>query len=108
MFTEHNFESLVLRVPHLLSNDDRTPLKEHADVTLAIYAGDDVTVARMLFSDHRKSVRIGPNLHLVTVTARRRSESPLVPGTLYYYNLSFTTDAGTVGLVAAVGASGKA
>jgi hypothetical protein len=83
-------------------------LKEQADVTLAIYAGDDVTVARMLFSDHRKSVRIGPNLHLVAVTARRGSEQPLAPGTLYYYNLSFTTNAGTVGLAAAVGASGKA
>ena len=82
-------------------------LKEKADVTLEIYP-TDVQVASMLFSGQRKTVRVGRNLHLVAVTAQRESKPPLTPGTVYYYDLSFTTAAGKVNLATAVGASGKA
>ena len=82
-------------------------LKEKADVTLEIYP-TDVQVARVLFSGQRKTVRVGRNLHLVAVTAQRESKPPLTPGTVYYYDLSFTTAAGKVNLATAVGASGKA
>ena len=82
-------------------------LKEFADVTLEILPSD-ARVVRRLFSGQRKTVRIGRNLHLVAVTARREDQPPLTPGTVYSYDLSFTTADGTVDLSKAVGASGKA
>ncbi len=83
-------------------------LKEHADVTLEISRGESPGVVEKLFSGHRPSVRIGPNLHLVAVTAQRGSEKPLATGTVYNYDLMFKTDDGkTRDLLTAVGASGK-
>lgn len=82
-------------------------LKEKADVTLEIYPAD-VQVVNVLFSGQRKTVKVGKNLHIVAVTAQRGAKPALTPGTVYYYDLSFTTAAGKIDLLAAVGSSGKA
>ena len=82
-------------------------LEEKAEVKLDIYP-TDVQVASVLFSGQRKTVRVGRNLHVIAVTAEREGKPPLTPGTVYYYDLSFTTAAGKVDLATAVGASGKA
>ncbi len=99
---------LVLAGPMLRKVTDSSvtvllALKESAEVTLEIYASD-VQVVPMLFSGQRKTVRIGRNLHVVAVTARRGRDSkpPLTPGTGYHYDLSFTPAEGKLDLPKAV------
>lgn len=84
-------------------------LKEPADVTLMLYAGDAEAFTEV-FSGEGKSVRVGKNLHLVVVTARPKAgQSNLTAGTVYSYDLSFKTANGNPkNLVEAVGGSGKA
>lgn len=82
-------------------------LKEKAEVALDVYS-TDLQVARSLLSGKRKTVRVGQHLHIVAVTAERGDKPPLTPGTVYYYDLSFTTESDTLDLLTAVGASEKA
>ncbi|HEX5083172.1 MAG TPA: PhoD-like phosphatase, partial [Blastocatellia bacterium] len=65
-------------------------LKESAEVTLEVYNGDgpmDDTILR----GKRRTVRIGKNLHIVAVTASPKDSGKLAPGTVYYYDLFFST-----------------
>jgi len=84
-------------------------LKEPAEkVFLEIFPSDAPGATRQ-FSGERKTVPIGQNLHLVAVTARRLNNEPvLTAGTVYSYDLSFTTKKGNLNLASAVGSSGKA
>ncbi|MBZ0232550.1 MAG: hypothetical protein K8M05_09500 [Deltaproteobacteria bacterium] len=66
-------------------------LRARADVTLNV-AGPSTGS----FSATRATTRIGPNLHLVAVTAMPNASTPMEPGEVYQYDLSFSTDAGSV------------
>ncbi len=83
-------------------------LSKSADVRLDVYSVDAL-VGRVLASGHRQTVSIGKNVHMVCVTARPVSgESDLTSGTVYSYDLTFTTPTGNVPFPTAIGDSGSA
>lgn len=72
-------------------------LRAEASVTLTVQTSDAPGGSAVLPPVTRKTVRVGQNLHLLVITARRQGGAMLQPATLYFYNLTFRTSVFTPG-----------
>lgn len=73
-------------------------LKKKATVTLMVLG----STGKRIFDGKRETIAVGPNLHIVAVTARRKAgESELVENAIYMYDATFEypTDTNTPSLI---------
>src|SRR5262249_230111 len=77
----------------------RVALKEPRTVTLRVYSHAPPPATESLKEEMRgtrRTVQLGPHLHVVAVTAELiAADHPLTPGTIYFYNLFFSASQDT-------------
>src|SRR5205807_1726321 len=78
-------------------------LQRSADVTLKVF--DSANTGTILLQATRKTTAVGKNLHIVAVTAR--TDTTLVLGKIYGYDLTFLDQGAPIGLDKAVTAPGQ-
>ncbi|EAZ90295.1 alkaline phosphatase D family protein [Crocosphaera chwakensis] len=64
-------------------------LKEPRTIELEIYETkkQGSVIGRPLFTGKSKTIALGKNLHIATITAQTKGEKPLQPGEIYAYNI---------------------